>query len=234
MNKNALLPNHIAFIPDGNGRWASRRGLARLSGHRAGVKAINALIRALHAKNIPFVTLYAFSTENWCRPETEVNGIFGILEEIIGKESAELHKNGIRIRHIGSLDKLSPGIQKSIRESVALTAANTGMTLTIALNYGGRDEILHAVRRMVADGVKSEAINDESFRRYLYAADLPDVDLVIRTGGEMRISNLLIWHTAYAEYYFTPVLWPDFDAAELDKALESYSLRQRRFGSLKQ
>jgi undecaprenyl diphosphate synthase len=233
MDKSASLPNHVAIIMDGNGRWATRQGMVRMAGHRAGVKNIRSFIEALYSRGIRYTTLYAFSTENWRRPEEEVNGIFGILEEIIDKESAELHKHGVRIRHIGGLEKLSVSVRKSVNDAVALTANNTGMTLTVALNYGGRDEIINAVKRMAADGIKPEDINEESFRRYLYSGDLPDVDLVIRTGGEMRISNLLIWHTAYAEYYFTPVLWPDFDAAELGKALEAYSKRERRFGGLK-
>jgi undecaprenyl diphosphate synthase len=233
MNKDKSLPNHIAIIPDGNGRWASRQGHARLAGHRAGVKNIRSLIQSLYQKGVPYVTLYAFSTENWQRPVEEVSGIFGILEEIIVKEAAELHKNGVCIRHIGSLDKISPKLRKSIKDVIEMTAGNTKMTFTVALNYGGRGEIVHAVREIVAAGLKPEDIDDTSFRKYLYAADLPDVDLVIRTGGEMRISNLLIWHTAYSEYYFTPVLWPDFDDKELDKALEAYSQRQRRFGGLK-
>lgn len=217
---------------DGNGRWAEKRGLTRLDGHRAGVNNIRALIRALGSNGIRYVTLYAFSTENWNRPEDEVNGIFHILEEIIGKESRELHKNGVRIRHIGCLEGLSPKLQKSINHAIKLTAENTGMTLGVAINYGGRAEILNAVRQIIASGSKPEEINEELFRQYLYTADFPDVDLVIRTGGEIRTSNLLIWQTTYSEYYFTPVLWPDFNEEELEKALQAYSQRQRRFGGL--
>ncbi|MFA5308031.1 MAG: polyprenyl diphosphate synthase [Dehalococcoidales bacterium] len=232
MENMTTLPRHIAFIMDGNGRWAEQRGLTRLEGHRAGVNNIGAIVRFLAAKHIPYVTLYAFSTENWRRPEKEVSGIFHILEDIIGKESAELHKNGIKIRHVGSLEKLSSKLRQSIREAVELTANNTVMTLGVALNYGGRAEILDAVRGVIADGLKPEEINEESFRRHLYAADFPDVDLVIRTGGEFRISNLLLWQTTYSELYFTPVLWPDLNEAELEKALQAYSQRQRRFGGL--
>jgi undecaprenyl diphosphate synthase len=230
--KTKPLPNHLAIIMDGNGRWAQKRGLSRLRGHRAGVNNIRPIIKYLHDRGIKYVTLYAFSTENWHRPEGEVNGLFHILEEIIGTESRELHKNGIRIHHIGSMKGLSPKLQKSINEALKLTHNNNVMHLGIALNYGGRAEILDAIRKIVADGLKPNEINEDSFRKFLYAADFPDVDMVIRTGGEMRISNLLIWQTAYSEYYFTPVLWPDFNEEELEKALLAYSQRQRRFGGL--
>ncbi len=226
------LPRHVAFIMDGNGRWAEQRGLSRLDGHRAGVKNIRSIIEFLHSKGIKYVTLYAFSTENWRRPEDEVNGLFHILEEIIGKESRELHKNGVRIHHIGSMAGLSSKLKESITKALKLTHNNTSMNLGIALNYGGRSEILDAVRKLIADGLKPEELDEDTFRKCLYAPDFPDVDMVIRTGGELRISNLLIWQTAYSEYYFTPVLWPDFDEKELEKALLSYSQRQRRFGGL--
>jgi undecaprenyl diphosphate synthase len=232
MENKSSVPRHIAFIMDGNGRWAEQRGLNRVEGHRAGVRNIRPLVRHLASNNIGFATLYAFSTENWSRPEDEVAGIFQLLEEFIGGESEALHKNGIKIRHIGSLKELSPKIQQSIRAAELLTANNTGMTLSVALNYGGRAEIIQAVRRITVEGIKPEDINEKVFQKHLYTADLPDVDLVVRTGGEKRISNLLIWQTAYSEYYFTPVLWPDFDVPELDKALQDFSSRQRRFGGL--
>jgi undecaprenyl diphosphate synthase len=206
--------------------------MERLDGHRAGVNNIQSVLRALGSKGVEYVTLYAFSTENWNRPEDEVNGIFHILEEIIGKESRALHKNGVRIRHIGYLEGLSPKLQKQIKRAMKLTENNTGMTLGVAINYGGRAEILNAVRKIVASGAKPETIDEELFHKNLYTADFPDVDLVIRTGGEIRTSNLLIWQTTYSEYYFTPVLWPDFDVEELEKALQAYSQRQRRFGGL--
>ncbi len=226
------VPHHVAIIMDGNGRWAQQRGLTRLEGHRAGVNNINPILRALNSKGVKYVTLYAFSTENWRRPEDEVSGIFQILEEIIVKETEDLHKEGVRIQHIGNIKGLSPTLQKAVNNSVKLTAANTGMTLGIALNYGGRAEILDAIRKIIAAGLKPEKLNEDTFRKYLYNADLPDADLVIRTGGEFRTSNLLIWQTAYSEYYFTPVLWPDFTEAEVDKALLDFSQRQRRFGGL--
>ena len=226
------LPRHVAFIMDGNGRWAEQRGLTRLEGHRAGVKNIRSIIRYLNSQGIDFVTLYVFSTENWSRPEIEVKGLFLLLEEFIGKELQELHNSGIRIRHIGSMEGLSPSLQKSIKKATALTAGNTDRTLGVALNYGGRAEILQAVRRLIAEGVKPGEIDETVFQKHLYTYDFPDVDLVIRTGGEMRISNLLLWQTAYSEYYFTPVLWPDFNEAEVEKALQDFSRRQRRFGGL--
>ena len=232
MKKNNATPRHIAIIMDGNGRWAEQRGLSRLEGHRAGVKNIQPLLRHLASCNVEYVTLYAFSTENWRRPEEEVAGIFHILEENIGSESKALHKDGVRIRHIGSLKELSPKTRESIKNAQQLTAQNTGMTLSVALNYGGRAEIVEAVRRIVSENIKAENIDENVFEKHLYTAGLPDVDMVIRTGGERRISNLLIWQTAYSEYYFTPVLWPDFDVPELEKALKDFSGRQRRFGGL--
>ena len=227
-----ILPQHVAFIMDGNGRWAEQRGLSRLDGHRAGVKNIRPIIKFLNSNGIKYATLYAFSTENWSRPEAEVNGIFHLLEEIIVEESQELHKNGARLRHIGSFEGLSDKLQESIKNALELTAGNTGMTIGVALNYGGRAEIINAVRRIISNGVRPDELDEKRFRDYLYTADFPDVDLVIRTGGEFRTSNLLIWQTAYSEYYFTPVLWPDFNEEELKKALQAYSQRERRFGGL--
>jgi len=227
-----ILPQHVAFIMDGNGRWAEKRGLSRLDGHRAGVKNIRRIIKSLHSNGIKYVTLYAFSTENWSRPEEEVNGIFYILEEMIVEESLELHKNGVRLRHIGSLEGLSDKLQESIKKALELTADNTGMTIGIALNYGGRAEIIDAIQRIISNGIRPDELDEKRFRDYLYTADFPDVDLVIRTGGEFRTSNLLIWQTAYSEYYFTPILWPDFNEEELEKALRAYSQRERRFGGL--
>jgi undecaprenyl diphosphate synthase len=226
------LPQHVAFIMDGNGRWGEQRGLSRLGGHRAGVRNIRPIIEYLHSKGIKYVTLYAFSTENWNRPEDEVNGIFKILEDIIVDESRELHKNGVRLRHIGSLEGLSAKLKGLINQALELTKANTKMTLGVALNYGGRAEIIEAIRRIMQSGMKPAELDEKKFRDYLYTADFPDVDLVIRTGGEFRTSNLLIWQTAYSEYYFTPVLWPDFKEEELEKALQAYGRRERRFGGL--
>jgi undecaprenyl diphosphate synthase len=230
MEMITALPRHVAFILDGNGRWAEKRGLPRLAGHRAGVKNIRHILKYLNKHGVEYVTLYAFSTENWNRPADEVNGIFDILMEVVGKETRELHKNGVRIRHIGQLQGLPEGVQKSIVNAVKLTENNRGMTLGVALNYGGRAEILDAISRITAEKIPPQDIDEKLFGKYLYTAGFPDVDLVIRTSGEMRTSNFLIWQSAYSEYYFTPVLWPDFDEEELEKALLAYSQRQRRFG----
>jgi undecaprenyl diphosphate synthase len=232
MEKNAGTPRHVAIIMDGNGRWAEQRGLSRLEGHRAGVRNIRPIIKRLKSRGVDYVTIYAFSTENWNRPADEVNGLFDLLLDVIGKEARELHKNGVRICHIGSLEGLSEDLKKKIGEAVELTARNRAMTLGVAFNYGGRAEILEAVRGLIAAGVLPDEVVEEKFERYLYTRGFPDVDLMIRTSGEMRTSNFLIWQAAYAEYYFTPVLWPDFDARELDRALEAYGQRQRRFGGL--
>ncbi len=225
-------PRHVAFILDGNGRWAENRGLPRLEGHRVGVGNVRPTIIYLNNKGIEYTTLYAFSTENWDRPEDEVNGLFRLLESIIDKEARELHKHGVKIRHIGRLDGFSRELQDSIQRAVDLTSRNNGMTLVVALNYGGREEILNAIRRIIDDKADADKIDEMAFRRYLYTGDIPDVDLVIRTGGEIRTSNFMIWQTAYAEYYFTPVLWPDFNEEELEKALQAYGRRERRFGGL--
>lgn len=232
MEKNTSLPRHVAFIMDGNGRWAEQRGLSRLEGHRAGVANVRPIIKCLDKHGVGYVTLYAFSTENWSRPEDEVSGLLHLLEEAIDKEAQELHRNGVRIRHIGRLEGLSPGLQKSMSRVVKLTENNTGMTLGVAFNYGGRTEILDAVRHLIAGGVLPQDVDEKLFGDYLYTAGFPDVDLVIRTGGEIRTSNFLIWQAAYSEYYFTSVLWPDFNEEELAKALLTYRQRQRRFGGL--
>ncbi len=226
------LPNHIAFIMDGNGRWAEQRGLSRFEGHQVGIERTRSLITQLQQRNIKYATLYAFSTENWRRPEAEVKGLLRLLEEALNKESAELHKKGVKLCHLGSLEGLSAKLQQTILNVTELTKNNTEMIVNFAFNYGGRSEILDAVRHLIAEKVSPQSIDEKSFSNYLYTAGLPDVDLVIRTGGEIRISNFLLWQAAYSEYYFTPILWPDFSEAELDKALVTYSQRQRRFGGL--
>jgi undecaprenyl diphosphate synthase len=232
MQKTPGIPGHVAFIMDGNGRWAEQRGLKRLEGHRAGVQNIRPIIQSLKKYGVDCVTLYAFSTENWNRPEDEVTGIFQLLEDVVEKEARELHKNGVRIRHIGRLDGLAPKLQKKINAALKLTRNNREMTLVIALNYGGRAEILDAVRKLISAGISLDEIDEKLFTENLYTAGLPDVDLVVRTGGEFRTSNFLIWQAAYAEYYFTPVLWPDFNELDMGKALQAYGQRQRRFGGL--
>jgi undecaprenyl diphosphate synthase len=232
MNSIINIPRHIAFILDGNGRWAEQRGLPRLEGHRAGVKNIRPILQSLKEHGVKYVTLYTFSTENWNRPQDEINGIFELLENVMVKETRELHKNGIRIFHIGRMEGLSTQLQKSIKRAMKITAGNTDMTLLFAFNYGGRAEIIDAVRKFMTSGASLDSLDEKTFAQYLYTADFPDVDMVVRTGGEIRTSNFLIWQAAYSEYYFTPVFWPDFNEEELKKALSAYSQRKRRFGGL--
>ena len=224
------LPDHVAIIMDGNGRWATSRGLPRLEGHRMGTENVRRVVRAFAGYGVRFLTLYAFSTENWERPDEEVSGLIGILQEVISGETEELHRRNVRIKHLGRLDRLSPELCKAVLDSMERTRDNTGMTLSVAFNYGGRAEIVDAVRRIVADGLSADEITDETLQGYLYTADLPDPDLIIRTAGEMRISNFMLWQSAYAEYYATPLFWPDFDEEQARRALEAYSRRQRRFG----
>jgi undecaprenyl diphosphate synthase len=232
-NKKPPFPTHIAIIMDGNGRWAQKRGLPRLEGHQAGVENLRSVIKYFRKLKLKYLTLYGFSTENWKRPKDEIDGLLNLLQEAIDKETLELHKNGIRIRHLGRRDRLSAGLQRAIAKAVELTKANKGMTVSFAFDYGGRAEIIDAVRKIVNEGISPKKINEQLFDNYLYTAGLPEVDLVIRTAGELRISNFLIWQTAYSEYYSTEVFWPDFDSKEIDKALLAYSQRQRRFGALK-
>ncbi len=217
---------------DGNGRWAKQHGLSRLGGHEAGVENIRSIIKCFNQHHIKYVTLYGFSTENWKRPEDEVTGLLRLFEESINKYASELHENDIKFRHFGHLKELPQGLQLAINKAIELTKNNTRMTLSFALNYGGRLEILDAVRHIIAEGIPLQNIDERLFNSYLYTAGFPDVDLLIRTGGEFRISNFLIWQAVYSEYYFTDVLWPDFNQKEFEKALLAYSQRQRRFGRL--
>jgi len=230
--KITRLPKHVAIIMDGNGRWAKQRNLPRLEGHRAGVENMHSAIEYFNQLKVKYLTLYGFSTENWNRPKEEINGLLNLLQEIIDEEALKLHRQGVRIRHLGQLGRLPQNLQVSINKIVDLTKNNTGLNFSFAFNYGGRTEIIDATRRLIAEGVPAEKIDEKLFNSYLYTADLPEVDLVIRTGGELRVSNFLIWQAAYSEYYFTNVLWPDFDRKEIDQALLAYSQRQRRFGGL--
>jgi undecaprenyl diphosphate synthase len=232
MKKTIRLPNHVAIVPDGNGRWAEKRGLPRLEGHRAGAENMWRMINYLSEYPVKFVTLYGFSTENWNRPKDEIAGLFQILAEIIDRYTPEVKRKGIRLRHLGRLGELPQGLQKTINRAVAVTKNNSRMTLSLAFNYGGRVEILDAIRRIISDGVQPEDVGEKLFANYLYTAGMPDVDLLIRTGDELRLSNFLIWQTVYSEYYFTKVPWPDFGKEEIEKALLSYSRRKRRFGGL--
>ncbi len=225
-------PEHIAIIMDGNGRWAKNRGLPRLAGHRAGTENLRRIIRAFVEFEIPYLTIYAFSTENWERPSDEVEGLMHILEEVLDSELEELHKEGVRLKHIGQLERLEKGLRDKVQQSVILTENNQRLTLCIAWNYGGRDEIVCAIKQIIQDHIPAADITDKLVSSYLFTAGIPDPDLIIRTSGEMRISNFLIWQSAYAEWYVTPTLWPDFDRDELLKALISYSNRDRRYGKI--
>jgi undecaprenyl diphosphate synthase len=226
------IPTHIAIIMDGNGRWASARHLPRLAGHRAGTENLRNIIRACVEFNIKVLTIYAFSTENWGRPNEEVEGLMMILEDVIDRELDELHQEGVQLHHIGRLERLNPRLKEKVKHAVELTKDNQRLVLCIAWNYGGRDEIICAIRNIIADGVKPDDLTDELVSHYMFTAGIPDPDLIIRTSGEMRISNFLIWQAAYAEWYVTPTLWPDFNREELYKALIDYNQRDRRFGKL--
>ena len=227
-----LIPGHVAIIMDGNGRWAERQGLPRKAGHRRGVSNIRRIVDLLAQRGVRVVTLYAFSTENWRRPSDEVDSLMAILAEEIEPQTRELHRAGVKLVHLGDMTPLDPALQESIQRAQDFTRQNVGVTVNVAFNYGGRDEILQAVRRMIEDGVVPDAVDESLFSQYLYTDGCPDPDLIIRTGGEQRLSNFLIWQAAYSEYYHTPVLWPDLGAEDLDRALIAYSQRQRRFGSL--
>ncbi len=226
------LPQHVAIIMDGNGRWAKQRALPRLVGHRQGANTAQKVVETFTEYKIPCLTLYAFSTENWNRPRSEINGIFKILEERLDEGIKYAQENGIRIRHLGKPDGLSLRLQEKVKLALELTQNNSLTTVNLAFNYGGRDEIIEATRSLILDCISPQDIDEKVFSQYLYTTDIPDPDLIIRTGGEMRLSNFLIWQSAYAEIYFTSVLWPDFDRKEINKALIAYSQRQRRFGRL--
>jgi undecaprenyl diphosphate synthase len=224
------VPEHVAIIMDGNGRWALKRGLPRLAGHHAGTENLRRIIRACVEFNIKYLTIYAFSTENWGRPREEVDGLMRILEDVIDKELSELNEQGVQIRHLGRLDQLSPRLQKKVVQAVEATKQNSRLVLNVAFNYGGRDELVQAIQQMIRDGVPAEDISPELVNQYLYTAGVPDPDLIIRTSGELRISNFLIWQAAYSEWYVTPVFWPDFSREEFRKALDEFIQRDRRYG----
>jgi undecaprenyl diphosphate synthase len=224
------IPNHVAIIMDGNGRWAARRGLPRVAGHERGTDNIRPITFAAGELGIKYLTLWAFSTENWRRPADEIEGIMRILGEVIERETEELHRQGAQLRHIGSLDGLDPELRQAVLDAIELTRNNDKLVLTLAFNYGGRQEIMHAIQSIVASGIRPEEITDEVISRHLYTRDIPDPDLVIRTSGEYRMSNFLLWQAAYAELFFSPVLWPDFGPDELKEAVRDYGRRERRFG----
>jgi undecaprenyl diphosphate synthase len=226
------IPAHVAIIMDGNGRWAKARGLPRLAGHRAGVDNLRRVLEAAVEFGIRHLTIYAFSTENWARPPDEVRGLLNILDEVIDRELAQLHKNGVCLRHIGRLERLDPALQEKVQQAVALTRDNTKLVLNIAWNYGGRDEIVHALQQILRQGYAPEAVDEALIARHLFTAGSPDPDLVVRTSGELRTSNFLIWQAAYAEWYVTPTLWPDFGRDDLLAALVEFGRRERRFGGV--
>ncbi|RIK42146.1 MAG: di-trans,poly-cis-decaprenylcistransferase [Chloroflexi bacterium] len=225
-------PRHVAIIMDGNGRWAKRRGLPRIAGHEAGTENIRRITTRAAERGVQYLTLWAFSTENWRRPRDEVDGILRILAEAIDRETEELHRQGACLRHIGSLEGLSPALAASVHSAIELTRGNDRIVLTLAFNYGGRAELVRAIQNIVRDGVAPEDVNEALVERYLYTSDIPDPDLIVRTSGELRTSNFLIWQAAYAEWVFSSVLWPDFGPDELDDAINTYQLRERRFGAL--
>jgi len=230
----AKVPQHVAIIMDGNGRWARARGLPRLAGHRAGVDNLRRVLEACAEFGVRYLTIYAFSTENWGRPPDEVRGLMNILEDVIDRELKDLHANGVQLRHIGRLEGLAPALQAKVQSAVELTRNNTRLVLNIAWNYGGRDEIVHAIRHMLADGIAPDDVDEDLVHRYLFTAGSPDPDLIIRTSGELRVSNFLIWQGAYAEWYVTSTYWPDFGRDELLEALWEFARRERRFGRVAQ
>jgi len=226
------VPKHVAIIMDGNGRWAQSRGLPRLAGHRAGTENLRQIITASVEFGVKYLTIYAFSTENWGRPKAEVQGLMHIVEDVIDKELKELNEEGVQLRHIGRLERLSDKLRNKVISAIELTKNNDQLILNVAFNYGGKDEIIFAIQKMIQAGVKPEEVSIPLIDEYLFTAGTPDPDLIIRTSGELRVSNFLIWQSAYSEWYVTQTYWPDFDKECLRKALDEYALRDRRFGGL--
>lgn len=224
------VPQHVGIIMDGNGRWARARGLPRLAGHRAGMENLRRVLRAAVEFGIPILTIYAFSTENWGRPKVEVQGLLALLERVLDRELPELHREGVQLRHIGREERIPPAILRKVRDAIRLTEGNQTLILNVAFDYGGRAELVDAIRAIVTAGIPASQIDETLISSYLYTRDLPDPDLIIRTSGEMRVSNFLVWQGVYAEYYTTSTLWPDFDADELFRALISFGSRERRMG----
>ena len=228
------LPQHIAIIMDGNGRWAGRHAMGRVLGHRKGAESVRVVVRTCRRIGLSCLTLYAFSMENWLRPKAEVRALLKLLEEYLVNEAQEMMDQGIRLTAIGNLDSLGAPVLMKLQETIERTAGNQGMVLNLALSYGGRDEIATAAGRLVSDSLagklKPADVTKELFQRYLYTSALPDPDLLIRTGGEYRISNFLLWQMAYTEFYFTDILWPDFREPDLMEAIAEYQQRERRFG----
>jgi undecaprenyl diphosphate synthase len=226
------MPQHIAVIMDGNGRWAKKHHLPRQEGHRRGASSAQRIIETCIDYTIPYLTLYAFSTENWNRPRVEVEGILKLLEDRLDEGIKYAMDKGVKVRHLGKMDRLPDKVKDKIREASECTRENKGLTLGLAFNYGGRGEIVEAIQRIIQSGINAQSINESTVCDFLYTSGMPDPDLIIRTGGEKRLSNFLLWQSAYAEIYFTDVLWPDFNRSEIDKALQDFDKRQRRFGEL--
>jgi undecaprenyl diphosphate synthase len=236
MSKESKLegvPRHVAIIMDGNGRWAKARGLPRLAGHRAGTENLRPVLEASAEFGIEILTIWAFSTENWRRPEAEIRGLLLILQQMIQRELKELHKQGVKLRHLGRLDRLPARLQKQVLEAIELTRNNDRIVLNVGFDYGGRAEIVQAVQQIIRAGIPADDVDESLISSYLYTAGQPDPDLIIRTSGEMRTSGFMMWQSAYAEYYITPTFWPDFDREELSKAIQAFAHRDRRYGGLK-
>ena len=228
---NSIIPNHVAIIMDGNGRWANMRNLERSKGHKKGTENLPTIVEGFQEVGVQYLTLYAFSTENWARPKKEVAALMNLLLESIASQLDNLNKNNVKLVHLGNKETLSKKVRKSIAKAEKITSANTGLTLSIAFNYGGRDELIGVIKQIIKDGIESDTISEKTVSCRLYSKGIPDPDLIIRTAGEIRISNFLIWQSAYSEYYFTEVLWPDFNKKNILEALDEYSKRHRKYGS---
>ncbi|MBN2852884.1 MAG: isoprenyl transferase [Clostridia bacterium] len=233
-SKNSItLPDHIAIIMDGNGRWAKKRGLPRSAGHRQGANAIQNLAIECDKLGLKYLTVYAFSTENWTRPQKEIDSLMSLIREFLEDTEKKFEKQNIRIRTIGRLDRLESDIVEGIKRTVKNNAQKTGLTFTMAIDYGSRDEIIHAVKQIIKNGIKEEDINEELFNSYLYTHDLPYPDLIIRPSGEQRLSNFLLWQASYSELWYSNILWPDFRIKHMIEAIKVYNKRERRFGGIK-
>lgn len=228
----ARTPRHVAVIMDGNGRWARKRGLPRVVGHQRGVDRVHPVAQAFARRGVEYLTLYAFSTENWRRPRSEVSALLRLLSTVIEAEARTCLRDNMRLRLVGRVDQLSPELQAKVTAAIEMNLENTGLTLCLAFDYGSREEIVRAAQELARSEVAPDAVDEEQVSLNLYTAGMPDVDLLVRCGGELRLSNFLMWQTAYAELYFTDVLWPDFRDTDVDNALEEYSRRSRRFGAL--
>jgi len=232
MTQANYSPRHVAIILDGNGRWAKKRNLPRLMGHRAGADNFRSVARIFANYGVKYLTLYAFSPENWNRPKAEVAGLLNLLARRIDRETQICHQENMRLIYLGRTNRLSQKLRGKVEAAIELTKDNTGLTICLAFDYGGRDEIVRAVRRIISANVSSDKVDEFVFSQYLYTSGIPNPDLIIRTGGEIRLSNFLLWQAAYSELYFTPVLWPDFGQEDIEEALSEYKRRERRFGSV--